>query len=189
MWSYNGLSAEQMGSVSPISERASRPRSTISSISSRSRWPASQSSRYFPAQRQYPDCHRAGRGDSQALRQMPPGITPPLIIKYSASSIPVIQLGLSSGRCPSRIVRQRHQLSTAQTHHDSGRWRCPTPMAASCADFGGSRYPGATCQGITPTDVINAVSSQNLILPAGSVKMGETEYAVHLNGSPETIEG
>ena len=124
------------------------------------------------------------------LRQLPPGITPPLIIKYSASSIPVIQLGLSSPTLPEQtlfdtgITTLRPQLVTI-------------PGVAVPFPYGGKNrvisvdldMQALQARGLAPADVVNAINLQNLILPSGTAKFGGTEYTVRMNGSPEAIAG
>src|SRR5450631_1480422 len=124
------------------------------------------------------------------LRQMPPGTLPPLVIKYSASAIPVIQLGLSSATMSEQAVFEaavnflRPRLVTI-------------PGVAIPWPFGGKQRvisvdldtAALLAKGLTPNDVIGAVNTQNLILPSGTVKIGATEYALTTNASPDTIEG
>src|ERR1035437_5465742 len=122
------------------------------------------------------------------LRGLPPGTTPPLVITYTASTTPIVQLGLSSKTLPEQQLFDlgtnflRTQLTTVQG-------------AATPWPFGGKPrqiqvdLDSAKLQayGLTPVDIVNAVAAQNLILPAGTVKIGVTEYTVEMNGSPRTI--
>jgi CzcA family heavy metal efflux pump len=122
------------------------------------------------------------------LRSLPLGTTPPLVITYTASSTPVVQLGLSSKTLPEQQLFDlgqnflRTQLSTVQG-------------AGTPYPFGGKPrqiqvdLDSAKLQayGLSPNDIVNAVAAQNLILPAGTTKIGATEYNVELNGSPHTI--
>ncbi|MBM2885147.1 efflux RND transporter permease subunit [Chromobacterium phragmitis] len=128
---------------------------------------------------------------SQAVvKQMPPGATPPLIIKYTASSVPVIQVGLSSKTLSEQEVfdtainTMRPQLVTipgiAITYPYGGKIRLLSVDLDSRA---------IAAHGLTPTDVVNAVNAQNLALPSGTAKIGGTEYDVELNGSPDTLAG
>jgi len=124
------------------------------------------------------------------LKQMPPGATPPLVISYSASSIPVIQLGLSSPTLSERDLNDvalnflRPQLVTI-------------PGAAVPYPYGGKSrlisvdldMRALLAKGLTPLDVVNAVNAQNLILPTGTAKIGTREYTINMNGSPPTVEG
>jgi multidrug efflux pump subunit AcrB len=113
------------------------------------------------------------------LKQLPPGITPPLVIKYSASSIPVIQLGLSSADLPEQSVFDasvnflRPQLVTIP-----GCDSVPVRRQVK-ARFGRPRHQRACSRGLTPADVVNALNVQNLILPSGTAKFGPTEYTVN----------
>ena len=123
------------------------------------------------------------------LRQMPPGTTPPSVITYSASSVPILQLALSgSGLSEQQLFDFaanfiRTQLATV-------------PGAAVPWPYGGKQrqimidiQPALLqAKGLSPTDVVNAVSEQNLILPAGTSKIGRFEYDVDLNSSPGTVE-
>jgi CzcA family heavy metal efflux pump len=122
------------------------------------------------------------------LRGLPPGTNPPLVVSYSASTTPVVQLGLSSKTLPEQQVFDlgqnflRTQLTTVQG-------------AATPFPYGGKPrqvqvdLDSAKLQayGLTPVDIVNAVSAQNLILPAGTTKIGATEYFVEMNGTPGTI--
>ncbi len=124
------------------------------------------------------------------LRMLPQGTTSPLIITYSASAIPVTQLALSSPSLPEQTVFDaafnslRPQLVTI-------------PGVAIPFPFGGKQRvisvdidsSALLAKGLTALDVVNAINAQNLILPSGTAKMGPTEFAVTLNGAPQTIEG
>ena len=124
-----------------------------------------------------------------ALRSMPPGTTPPLIITYSASSIPIVQLGLSSKTLPEQQLFDlgnnflRAQLATV-------------PGAASPFPYGGKQrqiqvdlsIPALQANNLSPNDIVAALNAQNLILPSGSAKFGSLEYQVETNGAPRTVE-
>jgi multidrug efflux pump subunit AcrB len=123
-----------------------------------------------------------------AIRQMPPGITPPLVISYSASSVPILQLALSGQGLSEQQLNDfgtnfiRQSLATV-------------PGASVPWPYGGKqrqimidlRPAEMQAQGLSPSDVVNAVSAQNLILPAGTSKIGQFEYDVDLNASPRTV--
>src|SRR6476661_7081543 len=122
------------------------------------------------------------------LRQLPPGTTPPLVITYSASSVPILQLALSGDK-----------LSEQQLF-DYGvnfiRTRLVTiPGCAIPWPYGGKQRQvqvdldtnALQSKGLSPMDVVNAISAQNLILPSGTSKIGQFEYDVDLNGSPQTV--
>jgi CzcA family heavy metal efflux pump len=124
------------------------------------------------------------------LRQMPPGMMPPLIIKYTASSVPVIQVGMSSRDVPEQGLFDlatntlRPQLVTIPGV--AVPWPYGGKMRLVSVDLD---MQALLAKGLTSADVINAVNSQNLILPTGTAKIEETEYNVSLNSSPTTIEG
>src|ERR1700726_84534 len=122
------------------------------------------------------------------LRQFPPGTLPPLIINYSASSVPILQLGLSGNGLSEQQLNDlgqnflRPQLVTV-------------PGAVIPFLYGGKQRqimvdlnPGLMqSKGLAPQDVLNAVQQQNLILPSGTAKMGSFEYDVRLNASTRTV--
>jgi CzcA family heavy metal efflux pump len=122
------------------------------------------------------------------VHQMPPGISPPLVISYSASTTPIIQLGLSSKTLPEQELFDlgqnflRNSLTTVQG-------------AATPYPYGGKirqiqvdlDLPKLQSYNLSPIDIVNAVNAQNLILPTGTTKLGQLEYNVEMNGTPRTI--
>jgi CzcA family heavy metal efflux pump len=122
------------------------------------------------------------------IRTMPPGTTPPLIVTYSASSTPIIQLGLSSSTLSEQQLFDlgnnflRTQLATVRG-------------AATPYPYGGKMrqvqvdldLPQLQANGLSPNDIVNALNVQNLILPSGTAKIGSLEYQVEMNGAPQTI--
>ena len=122
------------------------------------------------------------------LRGLPPGTVPPLVISYSASTTPIVQLGLSSKTLPEQQLFDlgqnflRNFLSTV-------------PGAATPYPYGGKirqiqvdlDLPKLQEFGLSPNDIVNAVNAQNLILPSGTIKLGTVEYNVEMNGTPATI--
>src|SRR6202162_4325943 len=122
------------------------------------------------------------------IRQLPPGISPPLIITYSASSVPVLQLGMrGQGLSEQELFDFGANLVRNQLANVAG--------AAIPWPYGGEQrqvsvtldIPARQAKGLSPTDVITAISTQNLVLPSGTVKMGSTEFNVEMNGSPDTL--
>jgi CzcA family heavy metal efflux pump len=127
---------------------------------------------------------------SQAiLKQLPQGTTPPLVISYTASNVAVVRLGLG-GKGLSEQQLNDLALNTARVQLIN------VPGAAIPYPYGGrSRvvavdldYQALQAHGLVPEDVVNAINAQNLILPSGTIKVGEFEYQVGLNSSPTTIE-
>jgi multidrug efflux pump subunit AcrB len=123
------------------------------------------------------------------LKQMPPGITPPLILSFNASSVPILQLALSSDKM------SETQIFDAALNFIRPAL-APVPGAALPLPFGGKvRQVQADLNqqalhqyGVSSNDVINALSLQNLITPVGTEKIGNYEYTVNLNDSPKAIE-
>src|SRR5580698_4032782 len=123
-----------------------------------------------------------------AIRSMPPGTNPPLIIRYSASTVPILQLGLRGDGL------SEQELNDLAVNFVRNRM-ATIPGSATPYPYGGKQrlvavnvdIPALQSKGLSPVDVINAVSLQNLILPSGSVKLGTIEYPVEMNGSTNTI--
>src|SRR5881394_3128277 len=123
------------------------------------------------------------------LRIMPPGTTPPLIVQYSASNVPILQIGLSSKTLSEQQLYDiglnfiRTQLATVQGA------QVPLPYGGKSrqimVDIDPAKLYG---KGLSPTDVSNAINVQNVILPAGTQKIGDREYNVRLNSSPEVLQ-
>ncbi len=123
-----------------------------------------------------------------AVRQMPPGTTPPFILVYNASSVPIMQLALSG-----KGLSEQQLFDYATT---TIRTSLATVKGASIPwPYGGKqrqvmvdiRPDLLQAKGLSPADVVNAISSQNLILPSGTSKIGQFEYDVNLNSSPARV--
>jgi multidrug efflux pump subunit AcrB len=122
------------------------------------------------------------------LRQLPQGTTPPLIIQYNASSVPILQLALA-GEGLSEQQLGDIGLNFVRTGLVS------VPGAAIPYPYGGKQRQvqvdldttALQSKGLSPNDVVNAINLQNLILPAGTAKIGTFEYEVDMNGAPATV--
>ena len=124
------------------------------------------------------------------LRSLPPGITPPFILRYNASTVPILRLSLSSPQLTEQELFDygnnflKTQLATV-------------PGASAPLPYGGKQRQimvdidqrALQQHNLSPMDVVNAISAQNLILPSGTAKIGATEYSVTMNASPNTIAG
>jgi multidrug efflux pump subunit AcrB len=124
-----------------------------------------------------------------ALRQLPAGAQPPLILNFSASTVPIVQLALSGEGLSEQQLNDiglnflRTQLVTV-------------PGAAVPYPYGGKQTQVMIdlnprllqSKGLSATDVVNAVNLQNLVLPSGTAKIGQFEYDVDLNAAPRTVE-
>src|SRR5947209_14879119 len=122
------------------------------------------------------------------LKLMPPGITPPYIVRYSATSVPIVQIAVSSETltqqqildyCANFVIQQ---LGTVQGA------RVPQPWGGKQRQVMVNLDPAALYSyGLSPSDVSTAITNQNLIIPAGTAKMGTQEYNVKVNSSPDLI--
>ncbi len=191
VWSYNGISPDEMAArVVTIFERAMTTTvNDIEHIESQSYTGVSVIRVYFHP-RAKPEMAMAQiTAMAQSItRGMPPGIFPPSILKYDASSVPVLQLGLES------------KTLSEQEIQDLGQNFIRTPLATVQGAAVPSPYGGKQRQivvdldpaqmyakQVSATDVSNAVNLQSLILPAGTVKIADREYQVRLNSSPEIL--
>ncbi|WP_429614588.1 efflux RND transporter permease subunit [Variovorax sp. W2I14] len=193
IWNYTGLPAQEMGQrISGQVERGlTTTVSDIEHIESQSLAGVSIIKVFFQPTANIEMAISQVVASMQAqVRQLPPGITPPLVIKYSASSVPVIQLALSS---PTRSENSLFDATVNQLRPQL----ITVPGAAIPFPYGGKNRlisvdldtQAMQARGLTPADVVNAVNTQNLILPSGTAKFGATEYSVRMNGSPDAIAG
>jgi multidrug efflux pump subunit AcrB len=120
---------------------------------------------------------------------MPAGIQAPIVVKYSASSVPVLQIGLSSDNLNEQqlydygIYRLRQRL--APIHGVT----LPTPAGGRYRQIMVDLDPSKLqAKGLTPLDVVNAVNTQNLTLPSGTAKIGDTQYSVRTNATPLVLD-
>ena len=123
------------------------------------------------------------------LKLLPPGITPPYVLSYNASSVPILQLGLSSRALPQMKLFDlgqnfiRPQLATVQGA------AVPSPYGGKILQVQVDLDQQAMqAHGVSAEDVVNAISAQNLILPAGDQKIGKFDWNVALNASPTLLE-
>ena len=123
------------------------------------------------------------------LRQLPAGTTPPLVLQYSASSVPIIQLGLS-GRGMSEQQLNDYGLNSIRTQ------LVTVDGAGIPYPYGGKQrqiqvdldLPALQSKGLSPVDVVNTIGSQNLVLPSGTAKIGPFEYQVETNSAPIELD-
>jgi multidrug efflux pump subunit AcrB len=191
VWTYNGFSAEDMANrITSNYERAlTSSVDDIEHIESQSLNGVSVVKIFF---HQGADINRAiaeaGSSAESMLRVLPPGTQPPNIITYSASTVPILQLGLSSDTLSEQQLYDlgnsaiRTQLATVQGA------AVPLPFGGKVRQIMVDIDPRALqAKGLAPLDVVNAVNAQNLILPGGTAKIGTKEYNVQMNGSTDTV--
>jgi multidrug efflux pump subunit AcrB len=191
VWTYSGLSPEEMEKrMVTIFERAMTTSvNDIEHIESQSYSGVSVTRVYFQPKAKVELALAQVTAICQTLlRIFPPGTTPPTIIKYDASSVPILQLGLAS---PTLSEQELYDLG-----NNFIRTALATiPGAAVPSPYGG-KYREVMVdinpellfsRGLTPIDVSNALGNQNLILPAGTAKIGDRDYQVKVNSSPRIL--
>src|SRR5882757_7222412 len=122
------------------------------------------------------------------LRTLPPGIFPPLVVQYDASSVPILQLGLSSNTLTEQELYDYGQNFIRTRLATVPGISVPLPYGGKVRSVMVDLNPGALFgKGLSATDISNALNLQNLILPTGTVKVGTREYLIQLNSSPELV--
>src|SRR5579875_2172707 len=122
------------------------------------------------------------------VHNMPPGTNPPLVIQYDASTVPIIQLAVSG-----QGLSEQQLNDFAQNFIRVGLINIPG--ASVPYPYGGKQRQiqvdlntqALQAHGLSPVDVVNAIGAQNLIIPAGTAKIGKFEYQVDMNSAPQTI--
>ncbi|QHS51421.1 efflux RND transporter permease subunit [Edaphobacter sp. 12200R-103] len=123
------------------------------------------------------------------LRQLPPGTLPPEIINFSASSVPILQIGVSGqGLSESQLNDYAANFIRPQLVTVPGTV-IPLPYGGKQRQVNIAMDPAAMqSKGVAPADLLNAVGQQNVVTPSGTIKIGQTEYDVRTNGTPRTVE-
>src|SRR2546423_405499 len=122
------------------------------------------------------------------LKIMPPGITPPYIVRYGATSVPIVQIAVSSDTMTEQQIFDYaanfiiQRLGTVQGARVPQPWGGVQRQVMVDLDL-----DGLYARGLSPSDVSTAIANQNLIIPAGTAKIGDTEYNVRLNSSPDVV--
>src|SRR5437870_8403198 len=191
IWSYTGLAPTEMeGRFVTVTERAfTTTVNVIEHLESVSLRGVAITRLYFPPN--VPIEAAIAQVNAQAqqiIRVLPPGIFPPLILQYNAASVPVILASLSSDQLSEQELNDlansfiRTQLVTIQGAP------IPVPYGGKFRVVQVDVDPDALyARGLSPPDVNNAILAQNVILPAGTAKMGTIEYDVAINSSPEIL--
>ena len=192
IWGYGGLSPDEMENrITTVVERAMTATvNDIQHIESQSLRGVSVIKTFFqPGSKIEAAVAQINAISQTLLRPLPPGITPPLILQYNAANVPVLLISISSDTLAEQELNDlansfiRTQLVTVRgaqvTYPYGGKSR--QVMADLDAD-------ALYARGLAPQDVLNALQQQNVILPAGSAKMGMREYDVALNGSPAVLQ-
>ncbi len=192
IWQYSGLSAQELANriVTPSERAMTTTVNDIEHIESQTLSGVAIIKVYFQPSVQVANAVSQITAISQTqLRQLPPGTTPPLVITYSASSVPILQLALSGEGLTEQQLNDiglnfiRTQLATVQGASIPLPYGGRTRQVQVDIDL-----KALQAKGLSPSDVVNAISAQNVILPAGTVKISGLEYAVETNSSPTTVE-
>src|SRR5215471_21051664 len=191
VWTYNGLSAEEMEKrVVTFFERSMTTSvNDIEHLESQSYNGVSVTRVYLqPSARVDLAMSQIVSVSQSVLRPMPPGIFPPSIVKYDASAVPILQLGLQSDTLSEQEVFDlgqnfiRTQLATIRGAS------VPLPYGGRFRQVMVDLNPDLLySKGLTAADVSAMVGSQNLIIPAGSAKISDRDYQVRLNSSPRVL--
>lgn len=191
VWNYSGMSAQELSDriVLPMERNITTTVNDIDHSESQTLSGVSVTKVFFrPSVNIAQAVAQLTAGAQVILRLLPPGTTAPLIIQYSASSVPVLQLGISGSGLNEQQLYDfgqsfiRTQLATVQGAS------IPFP-------YGGKQRQiqvdidtqKLQAYGLSATDVVNAVSAQNIILPSGTMKMGHMDYPVQTNSAPKSI--
>src|SRR5882724_6315127 len=192
IWQFSGLSPNEVeGRMVTISERAMTTTvNSIEHIESQSLAGVGLIRVFFQ-----PDANIGAAGaevtaiNQTLLRSMPPGTTPPLIIRYSASNVPILQLALQSPTLSEQQLYDyglnfiRTQLATVQGA------QVPLPWGGKARSVMVDLDQDALyAKGLSAFDVSTALGTQNVILPAGTAKIGPIEYNIRTNSSPDILE-
>jgi multidrug efflux pump subunit AcrB len=188
VWSYSGLSPEEMEKriVTGFERSMTTTVNDIEHIESQSYSGVAVVRVYFQPNANVAVALSQVTAISETLlRIFPPGTFPPNILKFDASAVPILQLGLSSKTLSEQELFDlgqnfiRTQLATIQGA------AVPLPYGGKFRQVMVDLNPEALyAKQLTPTDVSNALGLENLIYPAGTAKMGEKDYQVKLNSSP-----
>ena len=193
VWTYTGLSAQDVGQrITSVNERGlTTSVNDIEHIESESLSGFAIIKIFFQPNADIPTAIAQVVATEQSqLRQLPPGILPPQVLKYSASSIPIIQLGLSSPTMPEQAVFDAAANFLRPRLVTIPGVAIPNPYGGKTRVISVDLDTNALlAKGLTPNDVVNAVNTQNLVLPSGTAKIGPTEFVLATNSSPDTIAG
>lgn len=191
IWSYPGVAPDDMAQrIATISERAMTTTvGDIEHMDSQSMFGMTVIKVFFHAGADIAEAVAELTSVNQTiLRVLPPGIFPPFIIRYNATTVPILQIGVGSDKLSEQQLYDlglnfiRTQLATVQGA------QVPLPYGGKPRQVMVDIDQRALlAKGLSAADVTNAIAAQNLILPAGSAKMGTREYNVRLNSSPELI--
>ncbi len=192
VWQYTGMPADEVEKriVLPNERVLTTSVNDIEHIESQSQFGVGLIRIYFYPGAKIEAAVAQVTATSQAiLKIMPPGITPPYIVQYSATSVPIVQISVSSDTLTEQQIFDYaanfiiQRLGTVQGGRVPQPWGGKWPQVMVDLD-----QDEMYARGLSPQDVQNALNSQSLIIPAGTAKIGDIEYYVKLNSSPDLID-
>lgn len=191
IWSYRGLSTDEMEKmITNFSETSViNNASDIQRVESQTYNGVAVLKIFFQPTVKIEEALASITAISQTIRvRMPPGTQPPIIVRYNATDVPILQLSISSDSLTESQItdyittRIRPMISTVQGS------RLSQPFGGKARQVMVDLDPELlTARGVSPEDVVNAVSAQNLTLPSGQLRLEEREYNVRLNTKPDAI--
>jgi multidrug efflux pump subunit AcrB len=192
IWTYNGISPDDMASrIVTVSERAMTTTvNDIEHIESRSYTGVAVIRIYFqPTANVEMGIAQVTAVSQTLLRQFPPGTFPPLIVKYDASSVPILQLGIDSNTLTEQQLADYAQNFIRVDLSSVAGAAVPLPYGGKTRSIMVDSDPHAMYSyHVSASDISNALTNQSPILPAGTIKMGTREYLVKTNSSPDAIQ-
>jgi multidrug efflux pump subunit AcrB len=192
IWRYTGLLPEEMADrIILFSERSAQ--TTVNDVEHTESQSVNSTAvvKYFfqPDANQALSFSQIVAVSQTQLQSSPPGTTPPFVLSYNASSVPILQLALSSDSIPEQGLFDlgnnniRTQLATVAGAS------IPYPLGGKQRQIQVDlNLKELRARGLAPVDVVSAIAAQNLILPAGTEKIGAKEYFIKLNASPVSVE-
>ncbi len=191
IWNYTGLSAEDMEGriTTPVERSITTIVSDIEHIESISLNGRSVIKVFFQPGASVDAANAELTGLSAAqVRNLPPGSSPPFIISYNASTVPILQMALSSATLPESQLQDLGQNFVRTQLVTIPGAVLPYPYGGKQRQVNVALNTGLLqAKGLSPNDVVNALSNQNLVLPSGTAKIGQFEYDVDMNSSPTAI--
>ena len=189
IWQYSGVSPEEMAEV--VTVRCERAFTTsvndIEHMESQSLPGLAVIKVFFhPKARIDAAVAQLAAASQSVLKSLPTGITPPSVIRFNASAVPILQLGISSDSLPEQqLYDLGYNFIRTQMANVQGA-SFPLPYGGRPRQISVDLNPQALyAQGLSAGDVANAINAQSLILPSGTVKIGTQEYTVKLNSAPD----
>src|SRR3984957_3359048 len=191
IWSYGGITPEEMAEAITVRSERSFTSSVndIEHMESQSLPGLGVIKVFFhPRAKIEAAVAQLSATSSYQVHSLPPGSVPPNILRYNASSVPILQMSISSGSLPEQqLYDLGYNFIRTQMANVEGA-TFPLPYGGRPREISVDLHPRALyAQGLSASDVTNAINTQSLILPSGSVKIGSQEYGVKLNSAPEAI--